>query len=413
MQYLDRIKIVVDTINCVELVDYNQRPSISICGHFTENKRLDGTIESTLFVGSGGFLLRVFVGQADEFSPQCCFIEFSSKILVGECYRMISWYTIKKCLTRVRSFGIFKKFDVDAIMQFGRIVRIDVDENVVCKIGIRGVCDFISAHMGTGFYTSGWLGNGMKIMKSCIVGKDAKRDIMIYDKEQELKSSSTSISFRKILTAEELARLSSIFKNVVRFELHLYSTNAIKKALKVQDTKIETILKSDARPIVEYLGKLLTRDILSGDPIKDTSFMDKLSIREAERLYILSKFGYDTSILWLKLKRNIASSTKKKDYLNSYESVLGKVKSAYPSNRTSQVEHFMNRLFRGRNRCAVILRGISYKKSLANYYTRDWVLCSMLKKHCSLLSLQCASNIAVICWPIFEFGNRGPPYRLF
>ena len=115
MLTLDKLKIVVPTLDCINDINTNKFNSITKKGVITEYKYQQVT----------PYLLYIEKDIADdEF-----IIEFTGKILGARYNELINANNIRQCLENVNALGLCT-LDVDRILNEGRVVKADVTIDV-------------------------------------------------------------------------------------------------------------------------------------------------------------------------------------------------------------------------------------------------------------------------------------------
>ena len=94
------------------------------------------------------------------------------------------------------------------------------------------------------------LKNGNVVVEKNVVSKKTKKRMTIYDKGNEMRRSANRPFVEKY-------GLEDAFSGMCRFELNLDSKEQIRKSLRIADTKLMTVLSSDADPIADFLDDVV------------------------------------------------------------------------------------------------------------------------------------------------------------
>lgn len=175
-------------------------------------------------------------------------IEFCGKILGRDYPKLISKDTILQCFQAIDALGICK-IDVDAMMD-AEVVKCDVTKDIPVA-DVPQVTDYIRSHIRNyQQYLCRKMRNGNVVVEKNVVSKKTKKRMTIYDKENEMRRSAN----RPFV--EEYG-LEDAFSGMCRFELNLDSKEQIRKSLRIADTKLMTVLSSDADPISDFLDDVV------------------------------------------------------------------------------------------------------------------------------------------------------------
>lgn len=179
-------------------------------------------------------------------------IEFTGKILGDDYPQLINQNNIHICLDHINQLG-FCNLNIDKILTDGEVVKADVCCDVIYPDN-RELSQRIRASIGNyRKYLARNVGDNLIVEKN-VSTKGYQRRLTIYNKEQEMKRASN----RKFLDCVgDKDKLLEQFKGRVRFELNLNSKEQLRKALKISDTYIASVLSSDANPIWDVLDNAL------------------------------------------------------------------------------------------------------------------------------------------------------------
>lgn len=175
-------------------------------------------------------------------------VEFTGKILGDRYPELISRDTISACLQRINDMGAIK-LDVEMVLLLGEVNKCDVTADIPFE-EIEAFKRFANTNYANKFrYKSENRNNGLTICNSVTTARHKKR-MAVYDKANELQMA-TNRSFLNSLNDKDA--LVSYFDGKVRFERNLTTKVSIRKALSIEDNRIETVLNADAEPIKDIL----------------------------------------------------------------------------------------------------------------------------------------------------------------
>ena len=229
----DKLKIVAD-IRAIEVCDETRF-------EFIER---DGIVSSLKYYQEHPFLLMIKV----DYECREVVIEFSGKILGKDYPKLISKDTILQCFRAIDALG-FCKIDVDAMMD-ADVVKCDVTKDIPVA-DVPQVTNYIHSHIRNyQLYVCRKLRNGNVVVEKNVVSKKTKKRMTIYDKGNEMRRSANRPFVEKY-------GLEDAFSGMCRFELNLDSKEQIRKSLRIADTKLMTVLSSDADPISDFLDDVV------------------------------------------------------------------------------------------------------------------------------------------------------------
>ena len=189
---------------------------------------------------------------ATSYTKQTLTIEFSSKILKEHYSNLISKETIKECLTNINRLNICE-IDVDGILSEGAITSVDVtfDTNLILS---DNILDTFNSQVGN-YRRFKWMHydkEGITFTKD-VKSKDCTETITLYNKEKEICTSRNK-DFLNSLSQPQ--RIKDYFNGKTRFEMTLDSPKKIMSYLNLTDTKITSVLNSNANPILAQFDKV-------------------------------------------------------------------------------------------------------------------------------------------------------------
>lgn len=229
----DKLKIVAD-IQAIKVCDESRF-------EFVER---DGRVTSLRYYQEHPFLLKIKVDYAcDE-----VVIEFSGKILGKDYPKLISKDTIEQCFQAINALG-FCEVDIEAMMD-AEVVKCDVTKDVPVD-DVSRVTDYIRSHIRNyQQYLCRKMKNGNVVVDKNVISRKTKKRMTIYDKGNEMTRSANRPFVEKY-------GLQDAFSGMCRFELNLDSKQQIRQSLRIGDTKLMTVLSTDADPIAEFLADVV------------------------------------------------------------------------------------------------------------------------------------------------------------
>lgn len=229
----DKLKIVAD-IHAINVCDETRF-------EFIEK---DGVLSALKYYQEHPFLLMIKV----DYECGEVVIEFCGKILGNDYPKLISKDTIKQCFQAIEALG-FVEVDFAAMME-AEVVKCDVTKDIPVE-DVTQVTDYIRSHIRNyQKFLCRKLKNGNVVVDKNVVSRKTKKRMTIYDKGKEMCRSANRPFVQKY-------GLEDAFSGMCRFELNLDSKEQIRKSLRIEDTKLMTVLSADADPINDFLDEVV------------------------------------------------------------------------------------------------------------------------------------------------------------
>jgi hypothetical protein len=204
----------------------------------------NGAVAAMKFYQETPFLLKIKL----DFECGEAVIEFSGKVLGKDYMKLISVDTIRRCFENINALGVCV-VDVDSMMN-AEVVKCDVTKDVPVA-DIPGVTNYIRSHICSyQRFQCRKLRNGNLVIDKNVISSKTKKRMTIYNKENEMLRSSS----RPFV---EEHGLEDAFSGMCRFELNLNSKEQIRNSLRIEDTKLMTVLTADANPILDFLDDVV------------------------------------------------------------------------------------------------------------------------------------------------------------
>ena len=229
----DKLKIVAD-IRAIKICDESRFKLVE----------QDGVVSSLRYYQEHPFLLMIKV----DYECGEVVIEFCGKILGKDYPKLISKDTILQCFQAIDALG-FCKIDIDTMMD-AEVVKCDVTKDIPVS-DVSQVTEYIRSHVRNyQQYLCSKMKNGNVVVNKNVVSNKTKKRMTIYDKGNEMRRSANRAFV-------EEHGLEAAFSGMCRFELNLDSKEQIRKALRIADTKLMTVLSAEANPISDFLDEVV------------------------------------------------------------------------------------------------------------------------------------------------------------
>ena len=242
-------------------------------------------------------------------------IEFTGKILGSDYPKLISLSTIHQCFQAINSTGIVT-LDVEVMMD-ADVVKCDVTKDIHSD-DVPKLTNYVRQHISSyQKYICRRLRNNNLVVEKNVVTRKTKTRMTIYDKGKEMQK----VENQRFV---EAYGLEGAFDGICRFELNLNSKEQIRNALGSSNTKLLSVLSSDANPILNFLDEVI------GSTPEPTSMTDKKSY---VTMLILKDCDYDLEKVEAKMRQFYTSrGTNINTIMQPYRQMMEQMNSSTETN---------------------------------------------------------------------------------
>ena len=272
MNCFDRLKIVANSADYIDNIDEHRFKSTCAKGSITNYSYSNYSKRD-----KPAYELYIEKDIADNETV----IEFTGKILGSRYPELINKTNIRQCLENINALGLCS-IDIDAILAYGEVVKADKTVDVEHQ-DVKLLKDEINACIKNHTKDVVKVKGRNIIVEHDRNDKRRKRRLTLYDKEKEMGLSKNK-RWLNSLGSDAAKQLTEHFKGKVRFELNLYTKQAIRDELNIHDTSLSSVLNSDAKPIMHFLDKILMDNNKARQP---------KNLRDLERLALIEKYHKD------------------------------------------------------------------------------------------------------------------------
>lgn len=247
-------------------------------------------------------------------------IEFTGKILGSDYPKLISMNTIRQCFQAINSIGIVT-LDVEVMMD-ADVVKCDVTKDIHSD-DVPKLTNYVRQHISNyQKYICRKLRNNNLVVEKNVVTRKMKKRMTIYDKGKEMQK----VENQRFV---EAYGLEGAFDGICRFELNLNSKEQIRNALGSSNTKLLSVLSSDANPITDFLDEVI------GSTPEPTSMTDKKSY---VTMLVLKDCDYDLEKVEAKMRQFYTSrGTNINVIMQPYRQMMEQMNSAAETNYWNDV----------------------------------------------------------------------------
>lgn len=196
-------------------------------------------------------------------------IEFTGKILKDHYDKLINQKNIGLCLEAINALGVCS-LNVPAILKDSNVVKCDVTKDVE-GVDLSDLKKYLLTHVSN---NSKWAIDTYQHdnieLRKLVRTPRHKRRLIIYDKWAELNKA-TNRDYLIWAGDEVLEKM----KGKTRFELSLTTCYAIRETLRLEDTSLMSVMRSEANPIVDLLSVAIRQDTCDMLQMKKSSDYDK------------------------------------------------------------------------------------------------------------------------------------------
>ena len=177
-------------------------------------------------------------------------VEFTGKILGADYPKLISLNTVRQCFQTINTMGVIT-LDIDTMME-ADVVKCDVTKDIKYD-DVPRLTNYVRSHTSNDQkYVCRRLLNNNLVVEKNVVSRKTKKRMTIYDKGKEMQRAENQ-------RFVEAYGLQGAFDGMCRLEVNLNSKEQIRASLGVSNTKLETVLSSDANPIVDFLDGVISQ----------------------------------------------------------------------------------------------------------------------------------------------------------
>ena len=245
-----------------------------------------------------------------DYCEQRVAIEFTGKVLGKDYPKLISSDTIRQCFQNINESGIIK-LDIDAMMD-ADVVKCDVTKDIQVE-DIPRLTRYVRNHTRNyQRFICRKLPNSNLVVEKNVTTDDIKKRMTIYDKQKEMQKKANQ-------RFVEAYGLDGAFDGICRFEINLNTKEQIRTALEISDTKLASILTSEANPILDFLD----------DVIDVSSTPDDISDRKCYfTMLVLKDCDYDLEKVEAKMRQLYPSrGTKISTIMQPYRQMMERLHS--------------------------------------------------------------------------------------
>lgn len=260
-------------------------------------------------------------------------LEFSSKILLDDYPKLISKFTIRKCLENINKLGICQ-IDVESILETGCFTRLDVTKDVDYELSDKVLNELNENVKNYKRYKwSHYINSGITFTKD-VKSVDCKESITVYNKEKELSSSANNRKFLNSLSNK--AKIYDYFRGKTRFEIKLSTQVKIMDYLNISDTKIQSVLNSISNPILKQFNRVF------GESTKTAHSGIDLDSWENYCMYLaLKEYDFNLKLIDQKIRNLYPSSSGYYDRKNKIEKIHASLQINHSTDFLNEIRNLL------------------------------------------------------------------------
>lgn len=292
---LDKIKIV-SALNNITILDDER----------FEQKERFGCVQSESYTTKEPYALYIELDyQAHELV-----LEFTGKVLEDDYPRLITKETIRQCLLNINALGVCK-LNVEAILNDGDVCKVDVSKDIECQ-DCKALTDELRANVSNFNKYLPRVIAGNFVLEKNVATKGCKKRLTLYDKHVEFEKACN----RKFLSGlRDPQSMRQYFEGKVRIELNLNSKEQIRKSLKIQDTRLSSVLESTANPIWDFVSEIVS------EPVQTPEFTN---YKEYQSYLVIKDNDFDLAKVYAKM-RQLRPGTKGNRLMAPFKAMMQKM----------------------------------------------------------------------------------------
>lgn len=258
---------------------------------------------------------------AISYPKQTLTIEFSSKVLKENYIKLISKETIKECLTNISKLNICD-IDIDNILLNGVVTSLDVTYDTELILN-DNILDALNSHVSNyrRFRWTHYENEGITFSKD-VKSRNCAETITLYNKEKEICTTHNKDFLNSLSRPQSII---DYFRKKTRFEITLDTPQKIMDYLNVADTKITSVLNSNANPILMQFDKVFSN---STADIPNINFDD---YENWAMKIILERYNGDLKLLEQDVRNKFSSRSGASKRMRKFEDVYHAMTSASTS----------------------------------------------------------------------------------
>lgn len=258
---------------------------------------------------------------AISYPKQTLTIEFSSKVLKENYIKLISKETIKECLTNISKLNICD-IDIDNILLNGVVTSLDVTYDTELILN-DNILDALNSQVSNyrRFRWTHYENEGITFSKD-VKSRNCAETITLYNKEKEICTTHNKDFFNSLSRPQSII---DYFRKKTRFEITLDTPQKIMDYLNVADTKITSVLNSNANPILMQFDKVFSN---STADIPNINFDD---YENWAMKIILERYNGDLKLLEQGVRNKFSSRSGASKRMRKFEDVYHAMTSASTS----------------------------------------------------------------------------------
>lgn len=258
---------------------------------------------------------------AISYPKQTLTIEFSSKVLKENYIKLISKETIKECLTNISKLNICD-IDIDNILLNGVVTSLDVTYDTELILN-DNILDALNSQVSNyrRFRWTHYENEGITFSKD-VKSRNCAETITLYNKEKEICTTHNKDFLNSLSRPQSII---DYFRKKTRFEITLDTPQKIMDYLNVADTKITSVLNSNANPILMQFDKVFSN---STADIPNINFDD---YENWAMKIILERYNGDLKLLEQDVRNKFSSRSGASKRMRKFEDVYHAMTSASTS----------------------------------------------------------------------------------
>lgn len=248
-------------------------------------------------------------------------IEFSSKVLLDDYPKLISWETINQCLENIRDKH-FCKLEINEIINDSDMMSGDITndiDGIYLPSDFRPILMAFIRHLNK-YHIQKYGNSGYTIDKEVTSGS-AKLRLTIYNKHKELLKA-TNRKFINSLANPDL--LMSYFSDKYRIETNVMTLDHLRQYCETSDTSLVNILTSKANPLLKIFDIVFVEDVQANDYPENniSSIFDYTKINQIRTALVMKECGNDLEKVLVLMKGCYSPNSNFRKIMSPYKTFI-------------------------------------------------------------------------------------------
>lgn len=262
------------------------------------------------------------------------YIEFSGKSLLERYPELIDASNFSYCIENINAQNVVYMHPKE-VMEKAIVIKSDVTCDIVTNYTISDLYSNLQLNNNKAYTITTTAANRFTIENTAVTARCRER-LLVYDKQYEMCKGENKSFLSTVSNANDIL---NYYKNKIRLELNIKSTDRVRHFFETADCRLKTILNSGKDPIKKFLYRAVAVESAAG-MIKKYSY----KLRDAERLLLLCLCGFDMTTLEKTIRNIVGSNRSIKNIMEPYRALYSAIACNLSEGDTSNFDEVQNNL---------------------------------------------------------------------